>query len=103
MGCQSRPSKMIRRISPEKLGFIVSELEGKAVEAAQHRTQCRVLERVIEHFPNSQIEKLVQELLDGAKRLCKHTFGNFIVQSILAHGTPIQRACIVDIVVEDVN
>merc|ERR1712217_620088 len=77
-------------------------LEGKAVEVAQHRTQCRVLEGVIEHFPNKRIEKLVQELLDGAQSLCKHMYGNFIVQSILAYGTPVQRARIVDIVVADV-
>merc|ERR1712217_892438 len=78
--------KIIRLFSPEKLGFIASELEGSAVEAAQHRTQCRVLERVIEHFPNNRIETLVHELLDSVAPLCRHAFGNFIVQSILAHG-----------------
>ena len=72
-------------------------------------TGCRVLERLLEHCPTEQTAPLVEEapgcvalrgiawldgvappcprqVLAGAPQLCRHTFGNFVVQHVLEHG-----------------
>lgn len=39
--------------------------------------------------------------MTDADRLCRHPFGNFVVQHILEHGTEQQRSKVVDVLVED--
>jgi len=70
--------------------FVAEEFRGGAVEAAQHNTRSRVLERLLEHCPQEHTAPLVDELLGAVPKLSRHAFGNFVVQRMLDHGTPQQ-------------
>merc|ERR1712217_943260 len=91
--------KIIVRLTPERLHFIVTEMEGRAVLAAQHRERSRVLQRLIEHCCTAQVKDLVDEIVCQAASLCKHLYANFILQSILEHGTNEQCASIAQAII----
>jgi len=84
----------------ETLSFILEEMSGHVAATARHRYGCRVLERLIERALN--VESLVDEVLADASQLCRHPFGNFVVQHVLKLGTPVQRRSIVEILHTDV-
>ena len=77
------------------LQFIIDEImkEGAAAvrRAARHQFGCRILQRLLEHCPQSQVECLVELLLEDAVGTAKHTFGNYVMQHVMEHGTPSQR------------
>merc|ERR1712039_101954 len=79
--------KCIRSMPPQRIGFMAGEMQGRAVEAAQHRVRSRILQRLVELCPTDQTAELVDEVIDSAAVLCKHPFGNYIIQAILEHGT----------------
>jgi len=82
-------SKMIEVMPPAQSRFILDELKGGAVAAAKHQYGCRVLERLIEHFAEtSTIEVLIEELLEDPEPICRHPYGNFVMQHIFEHGLP---------------
>lgn len=92
--------KAIELMRPTVLGFVKDELmlfEMGTVELAKHRYGCRVLERVLEHFPPREIRDLLQPILNKALELMEHPFGNFVVQHILEHGDRSQQRQLVDI------
>mmetsp|Transcript_66805 Transcript_66805/g.196086 ORF Transcript_66805/g.196086 Transcript_66805/m.196086 type:complete len:357 (-) Transcript_66805:46-1116(-) len=77
------------------LQFIIDEImkEGAVAvrRAARHQFGCRILQRLLEHCPQSQVECLVELLLEDAVGTAKHTFGNYVMQHVMEHGTPSQR------------
>lgn len=54
---------------------------------ARHRFGCRILERLIEHCKEQDLEKVASVYVQHAADLCKHQFGNFVVQHLLEHGS----------------
>lgn len=78
--------KCITVMPPDRIQFVLTEMQGYATTAARHRYGCRVLERLIEHCPHQQTLGLIEEVLSGTEKLCRHAFGNFVVQHILEHG-----------------
>ncbi|KAF7338257.1 PUM-HD domain-containing protein [Mycena venus] len=54
--------KVIERVSPDRLGF-VSTFIGHVFELASHPFGCRVLQRCLEHLPDTQTRPLLDELL----------------------------------------
>lgn len=82
------------------LQFIVEEIRGHLSELVRHRFGCRIVERLLEHFPQDAMAELVEEVLDsGIAQLCLHEFGNFVVQHILEYCRAEHRARIVDVLV----
>lgn len=89
-------SKCIKVVEPEKLQFIVDELlAGQVCTVAQNKYGCRVLERVIDRFPRSQLSGLIGEILNQSSELCRHNFGNFVMQHIVRYGSPEDRDSVV--------
>jgi len=41
------------------------------------------------------------EVMSDAPRLCRHPFGNFVLQHILEHGTVAQQSGVVDVLIND--
>jgi len=78
--------------------FIVKELEGRGTgaicEAARHAFGCRVLQRLLEHWP-SHTMGIAEDLLSEGLLLCRHTYGNFVMQQLLEHGCEEQRSRLV--------
>jgi len=78
---------------PPVLFFMLAELQawGTPRKLATHKYGCRVLERIIEHFPVSQLSHFIEDILDDSVAVSKEPFGNFVVQHILEHGTSDHR------------
>jgi hypothetical protein len=77
-------SKMIEVLPPTSLEFMIKELEGSMVELAKHQYGCRLVERILEYCPDA---KPLEELLVEAETLCRHLYGNFVMQHIFEHGS----------------
>jgi len=94
--------RCIRVLPTKRLQFVLDELKGRAVVTARHRCGCRILQRLLERgFPHEQTAGLVAEVMSDADRLCRHPFGNFVLQHILDHGTDSQRSAVVCAVLPD--
>merc|ERR1712228_465231 len=55
--------------------------------ASQHRNRSRVIQRLIEICPGTETVEIVEEIICNAAMLSKHSFGNYIIQSLLEHGS----------------
>ena len=72
-------------------------------ELAKHRYGCRILERIIEHFPPRLLATSVDALLADAWDLCRHVYGNFVIQHVLEHGEQAHRRIIIDVLCSDLK
>uniref|UniRef100_A0A7S2PB02 PUM-HD domain-containing protein n=1 Tax=Zooxanthella nutricula TaxID=1333877 RepID=A0A7S2PB02_9DINO len=93
--------KCVVNLPPRKVLFIAEEFKGRAVLAARHSIRSRMLERFIEYFPGEVLDDLVGELIPEASHLCCNTFGNFVLQRLLEHGTDTQRRALVEVLSAD--
>merc|ERR1719433_1277395 len=85
--CNSRHANFvlqeaIDRLPLQELGFMVEELVGSVGRVARNCCGCRVLIRLIAHFGFPQ---LVDELLKEVKQLSCHTYGHYVIESMLEH------------------
>lgn len=94
--------KFIESMPPEKIQFVLTEIEGHGLNLARHRFGCRILQRLIEHSHPWQTEHVINEVLVDTAALCRHQYGNFVIQHILQHGSPAQRSVIADTVCADI-
>lgn len=88
----------IELLRPSSVFFILQEIAnfGPPAAVARHPYGCRVLQRLIEHFPPSALAPLVDELLNDAAELCREDYGNYVMQHIIEHGEPLQRQRLMD-------
>merc|ERR1711976_819648 len=82
--------------------FIIDELRGHAVEVAQTRCGCRVLERLLKYCQGSQVSWLVEGMLIQPLDHCKNPFANFVMQHIFSHGSEEDHNRLVGAMVTDV-
>lgn len=97
--------RFIEVLAPGSVRFILQELsQGQHPTAlARHRFGCRVLERLIEHFPAAWLSDFLQAVLEDAASLCGNQFGTFVMQHILEHGLPAHKRRIADALLLDVQ
>jgi len=95
--------RSIEVMCPSTLAFVLTELLewGRPVTVARHRYGCRVLERLIEHFPLDALEVFIDEILDDAPELCRHVYGNFVMQHLMEHGDQAHRRRVIEALRED--
>ncbi|KAF5380963.1 hypothetical protein D9615_003970 [Tricholomella constricta] len=86
--------KLIERVSPDRLGF-VHIFRGNVYDLATHPYGCRVLQRCLEHLPEENTRPLMEELHKYSTTLMQDQFGNYVVQYILEHGKPRDRALVI--------
>ncbi|PIL24085.1 hypothetical protein GSI_13836 [Ganoderma sinense ZZ0214-1] len=86
--------KVIEHVIPERLGF-VSAFRGSVYELSTHPYGCRVLQRCFEYLPEEQTRPLLDELHKYVSNLMIDQFGNYVVQFVLEHGKPQDRAMII--------
>merc|ERR1712242_555072 len=85
-----------------QVSFVPEELRGMGLEVARHRYGCRIFCRLLEHSADHpEPAALIEEVLQDAIGLCRHSFGHYVVQSILEHGTTEQKQHIVDALSDD--
>jgi hypothetical protein len=82
--------KCISILRPCDSQFIVDEIlqrgPGAAIEAAEHKYGCRILQRLLEHFPSDRLQNLIDDILAEAVNLCKHGYGSFFMQHLCEYG-----------------
>ncbi|TFK42565.1 armadillo-type protein [Crucibulum laeve] len=86
--------KMVQCVPAERLGFIKS-FRGSVRELATHPYGCRVLQRCLEHITEDLIRPIREELHSIANKLMVDQFGNYVVQFLLEHGKPQDKALVV--------
>mmetsp|Transcript_124135 Transcript_124135/g.247313 ORF Transcript_124135/g.247313 Transcript_124135/m.247313 type:complete len:349 (+) Transcript_124135:117-1163(+) len=95
----------INLLAPSAVRFILDELMQcvHPVALARHPFGCRVLQRLIEHFPPEWLEQPLREILQEVSPLCQHAYGNFVVQHMLEHCVPAVRKRIVAAITQDIG
>lgn len=93
-----RAPKASRLIARE----LISEGLDATVQAAKHRYGCRIVERLLEFCDAAEANKLADLLLNDARNLCVHPYGNYTVQHILIHGSESQRHRLVHFLKDEV-
>jgi len=95
--------RIVELMPPSSVSFILRELQSKWSPAfvARHRFGCRVLERVIEHFPacpqaGAELAYFLEGILQDAAPHCYHSFATFVMQHILEYGSTEQQRAIVN-------
>lgn len=90
--------RCVELLRPSAVSFILTELKERCspTELARHRYGCRVVERLIEHFPSSVLDDFLSSLFDEALELSTHVYGNFVVQHVLEHGSKANRRQLAD-------
>mmetsp|Transcript_122866 Transcript_122866/g.191860 ORF Transcript_122866/g.191860 Transcript_122866/m.191860 type:complete len:343 (+) Transcript_122866:2-1030(+) len=82
-------AKFITASIPKDCDFVIDEImraPNGAVAAAKHQFGCRIVERLMEYCTLHQTRKLVEDLLQVAPEMCKHPYGNYVMQHIFEHG-----------------
>lgn len=101
--------RIIELLPPGAVGFIFSEMAAKWSPdfVAKHKFGCRVLERMIEHFPSElafpEWAHFLDRLLDNAGPHCYHSFATFIMQHLMEHGTEKHRRKIAAAVTQELE
>merc|ERR1719443_539459 len=93
--------KIVEVMTPAKASFVIEELLGSAVQTSQHRYGCRVICRLLEHFPHEQTDEIINEVLLEVSALNRHSYGNYVVRHILEHGTDAQKDAVVNALLVD--
>lgn len=94
--------KFIELVPAEQLDFVVSEVEDDVIHVARNRFGCRILQRLLEQCKLWQVEKLIINALANGACLCRHQYGNFILQHILQYGSKSQRKAVADLILVDI-
>lgn len=90
-------AKLVEVLPPtgSAVGFVVEKLRGCEVKTAKHRFGCRIWERLIEHCADdSQMRVALDAIVTEAAILCRHPYGNFVVQHLLEHGSPERKTAL---------
>lgn len=100
--------RLIELMPPKSVSFVLDEIavKWKAGYIARHKFGCRVLERIIEHFPACQgtgtaLARFLDGLLQNALSHFFHSFATFVIQHILEHGTLEQKQLVLEHVKKD--
>lgn len=78
----------IRVLSSDRTRFIADELFvwRRPAEVAKHKYACRILERIIEHFPINLSFPFMEDIVRNTKSLSMHPIGTYSVQHCVEHG-----------------
>jgi pumilio RNA-binding family len=90
-------SRAIEVLPASKIGWVISAILGQGLVVAKHKFGCRVICRLIEHCAGAneeQIASLLDEILADAPTLARHTYGNFVMQTVFEHTSSIRRKAI---------
>lgn len=88
--------KCIEHVPHQHIQFILESMYGHVTELSVHPYGCRVIQRILEHCHDpSTMEIFLAEIMDEVYRLAKDQHGNYVVQHILAHGSPRLRSAVI--------
>jgi len=95
--------KSINSLWPSDLQFVIDELmsgPGSVERAAMHKYGCRVVQRLLETCPSTQVAGMAESLVSKADLLIQHAYGNYVIQCLLQNGTALVKRRLVQRLVE---
>lgn len=106
MSDKSRAAKAKGEISKaqffeDQIEFIVSDALGNVEELSCHPYGCRVLQRILEHCPDPNRSKALNEIEKCHRILLDDQYGNYVIQHVLQYGRESDRESILEIVVSN--
>jgi hypothetical protein len=82
--------KCISTLRPCDSQFIIDEIlqegPGAVATVAAHKYGCRILQRLLEHFPSDRLHMLFEDVFCNVVALSKDTYGTFLIQHLLEYG-----------------
>lgn len=94
--------KVIELLPPSQAEFIVNELCCRVSDVAINRYGCRIICRLLEHSAAAlPTGTLLDKMLINARILCYHTYGHYVIQMLLEHGTCRHRKAVVAALCKD--
>lgn len=78
-----------------KIQFIISAFNGRVRELSMHPYGCRVVQRILEHCPNSQKAPVLEELRKCCNELVQDQYGNYVIQHVMQHGWETDKAMLI--------
>ncbi|XP_072966472.1 pumilio homolog 1-like isoform X2 [Typha angustifolia] len=88
--------KCIECVPQERIQFIISAFYGHVVQLSTHPYGCRVIQRVLEHCDDPKTQSIMMdEIMQSVCTLAQDQYGNYVIQHVLRHGKPGERATIV--------
>mgnify|MGYP001254988779 CR=1 FL=1 len=70
--------KCIECVPAENLQFILDAMQGQVFSLSTHPYGCRVVQRILEHCDNDQINGIMVELHNHIDRLVQDQYGNYV-------------------------
>mmetsp|Transcript_9733 Transcript_9733/g.23179 ORF Transcript_9733/g.23179 Transcript_9733/m.23179 type:complete len:466 (+) Transcript_9733:56-1453(+) len=100
MALHKNGNHVVQRVIESTRGqsFVVAELQMAAMKVAKHVYGCRVVQRVLEHYSDSQCSQLLEIFSANAQQLMADRYGHFIVEHVLDQGAG-QRSRLFDVAV----
>ncbi|KAH6801700.1 hypothetical protein C2S51_033146 [Perilla frutescens var. frutescens] len=88
--------KCIESIPEDRIQFIISSFVGQVLTLSTHPYGCRVIQRALEHCddPKTQ-QKIMDEVMSSVCKLAQDQYGNYVIQHVVEHGKPHERAMII--------
>ncbi|KAK8477718.1 hypothetical protein V6N13_144588 [Hibiscus sabdariffa] len=88
--------KCIECVPEENIQFIVTTFFDQVVTLSTHPYGCRVIQRILEHCKDPKTQsKVMDEILGSVSLLAQDQYGNYVIQHVLEHGNPHERAIII--------
>jgi len=88
--------KIIELLPPTLAEFIIDELFDCVAEVATHRFGCRIICRLLEHSSTApSTGRLLDKMLRSVRFLCYHSYGHYVIQLLMEHGTKAHRNVVV--------
>ena len=75
--------RCLASLKPERAAFVYEAVKAECVRVATHRHGCCVLQRCLDHAPDSQRVPIIGNVIVNARKLVLDPFGNYVVQYVL--------------------
>merc|ERR1711879_636110 len=97
--------KCVASLRSQDAQFIVDELtcRKEVCKLARHSFGCRLLQRLMEYCRADQVQHLGDALLSDAIGLCRHMYGNYVMQHLLIYGSDAHRHKFVSLLARHVH
>merc|ERR1719379_3171626 len=76
-------------LRPQACQFIIDELVmvKNITVAAKQKFGCRIIQRLLEHCREDQLQEIYEALLADGVELSKHPYGTYVMQHVAEYGT----------------
>jgi mRNA-binding protein PUF3 len=90
--------KAIQCLDSRRVQFILDAIDGQIGALANHPYGCRVIQRVLETCVEPAKRRIFAELHAYGSTLISDQFGNYVAQNMMQHGSPEDRAKVINLV-----